>query len=697
MKKILSIALFALFFKFSFAQNDIDRSKPPKAGPAPVISIPDPTIFTLSNGMTVIVVENHKLPKVSATLNIDRGPVEEGKKAGLLELTGQMLGEGTTKTSKEKFDEAVDFIGANVGLNSSGGYASALSRYFESAFFLMAEAIQQPAFPEESFNKLKNQTLTALKSEEKSATAISKRVSDALSYGKKTAQGEFVTEETINNISLNDIKKAYQKYISPSRSYLTFVGDITPEAAKALTEKAFGDWKGKKQKLAKKRQVKNTDATEINFVDVPTAVQAEISVGNLIDNPLSNPDYHALLLANQILGGGAESKLFLNLREKHGFTYGSYSKTGSGRYQSRFSSTAQVRSEKADSAVAEIISEINNMREGKITQEELEAAKALYNGSFALGMEDPAKAATYASNILINELPKDFYRTFLQKVNDVTLNDVQRVSVKYFEKDKSRIVIVGNGSKILPNLSRLGYPVKLYDKYANPSEPKKEKVASKSTSPQPSTATASSIIEGFLKAIGGIEEISKIYSTKSIITLEVMGTQLSGEDVKMAPDKRKTEIKMGKNVIMKKIFDGKKGLTSQMGKTKDFDDKEIKESQDERAIVPQLFYLSSDHNLNFAGTEKIGEEDAYKLRVTKPSGNISTEYYSTKSGLLLKEESLKAVEGTEINVETNYTDYKKAGNILLPFTITRNANGQEFKLTISEIKINEGVTDEDFK
>ncbi len=697
MKKILSLAIFALFVKCSFAQNDIDRSKPPKAGPAPVISIPDPTIFTLPNGMTVIVVENHKLPKVSATLSIDRGPVEEGKKAGLLDLTGQMLGEGTTKTSKEKFDEAVDFIGANVGLNSSGGYASALSRYFESAFLLMAEAIQQPAFPEESFNKLKNQTLTALKSEEKSATAISKRVSDALSYGKKTAQGEFVTEETINNISLNDIKKSYQKYISPSRSYLTFVGDITPEAAKALTEKAFGAWKGNKQKLAKNRKVKNTDATEINFVDVPTAVQAEISVGNLIDNPLSNPDYHALLLANQILGGGAESKLFLNLREKHGFTYGSYSKTGSGRYQSRFSSTAQVRSEKADSAVAEIISEINNMREGKITQEELDAAKALYNGSFALGMEDPAKAATYASNILINELPKDFYRTFLQKVNNVTLSDVQRVSVKYFEKDKSRIVIVGNGDKIIPNLQRLSYPVKFYDKYANPSEPKKEKKSSSESDIKSKAVSASSVIDSYIKAIGGKEAGSAIKTTKSSITIDLMGAQLNGEEIKMAPNKRYTEIRMGENKVMQKLFDGTKGYQAQMGQKKEMDEQEIKEELDDKAIIPQLHYQSADYKMTYEGQENVGEEQANKIKIEKPSGKVSFEYYSAKTGLLLKEESSKNVEGTEMNISVVYSNYKKTGKVTLPYTIVQTANGREFQINIGEIKINEGVTEDNFK
>ena len=314
MKKIIIVALGMIFLHSAGAQTKVDRSKRPAAGPAPVISIKDPVIFNMSNGMTVLVVENHKIPKVRAILNIDRGPVKEGKKAGVMDLMGQMLGEGTTSMSKDKFDEAVDIIGANVDLNSSGGSASALTRYFDKAFMLMADALKNPSFPDESFKKLQSQTITGLKSNEKSTRVIADRVNTALSYGKETAMGEFTTEESVKGLSLNDVKDAYKSYITPSRSYLTFVGDITPAAAKALAEKAFGKWTGTKLALPIIADVQNPAKTEIDFVDLPTAVQGELRGGNLITNPMNGSDYHALLLANHILGGGAESKLFMNLR-----------------------------------------------------------------------------------------------------------------------------------------------------------------------------------------------------------------------------------------------------------------------------------------------------------------------------------------------------------------------------------------------
>jgi predicted Zn-dependent peptidase len=150
----------------------------------------------------------------------------------------------------------------------------------------------------------------------------------------------------------------------------------------------------------------------------------------------------------------------MNLREKHGFTYGSYSRVGSGRYQSQFTASAAVRTDKVDSAIAEMIHEILNMRDGKITAEELEIAKAKYNGSFALKMEDPATTANYASNILINNLPKNFYSVFLQKINAVTIDDIQRVAKNYFSEDRGRVVIVGNAKKYCPTWQDWGIPLR---------------------------------------------------------------------------------------------------------------------------------------------------------------------------------------------------------------------------------------------
>ncbi len=696
MNKILCLLCGCVLSLIVHAQ-EIDRSKPPQAAPARPVSFADPTTFTLPNGLTILIVENHKLPKVSATLSIDMGPIKEGNKAGVMNLMGQMLSEGTTKTPKAKFDEAIDLIGANVDLFYSGGSTSALTRYFEKAFLLMAEGLRYPAFPQESFEKLKTQAITGFKSGERSAATISGRVEKALSYGKNSPMGEFETEETIKGITLEDVKQYYRNYITPSRAYLTFVGDITPGAAKSMALKAFGDWKGKKLELPEIKTAANVRNTEINFVDLPSAVQSEIRVTTLISNPMNNPDYHALLLANQVLGGGFESKLFMNLREKHGFTYGSYANVGASRFQSQFTASAQVRSEKSDSAIAEMLKEIEHMRSGNITAEELQIAKAKFNGDFALGMEDPARSATYASNILINNLPKDFYRTYLQKINSVTVADIKKVSNKYFNPVNSRIVLVGNGDKVLPTLSRLGYTIKHYDKYATPVD-KKSTDAVIGESPKTSDAiSAFKLIEDYLQALGGKDAIKKINSVKTSISMEMMGRQITGTDTRLTPNKQSTELKMGTMSVYKKVFDGTNGYQAQMGQKKDFDEKEIKEALDERGIIPQLFYIGADFTASYLGTGKVGNENAYKLKITKPSGKTSVEYYSMKTSLLLREETSTTTAQGEVTITTDYSNYKKVGNVLFPFTITQLSGEQEVVMNATEIKINEGVTEADFK
>ena len=692
MRKLILILTIALLFQNSFAQ--IDRTKPPKAGPAPIIKISDPVITKLPNGITVLVVENHKLPRVTASYSIDAGPVTEGKKAGLLDITGAMLEEGTTVRSKAAFDEAVDRMGANVSLSSNGGNVGALTRYFDSAFFLMAEALKKPSFKQESFDKLKSQIITGLMSQEKSVSAVAGRVTPALAFGVNHPMGEFQTEASINGLTLNDVKQAYQKYITPSRGYLTFVGDITPAKAQALATKAFATWKGAPLTLEKLSMVTNPSTTEINLVDMPNAVQSEVRVTNLVSLPMSHPDYFPVLLANQVLGGGAESKLFMNLREKHGFTYGAYSNIGTGRFQTQFTAAAAVRNAKTDSAIVEFLNEINNIRTQKVTDDELSLVKAKYNGDFALGLENPARIASFASNILINNLPKDFYRTYLQKINAVTADDIQRVANKYFNRDNTRVIVVGKAAEVTEGLKKLGYPVKMFDKYADPIS------ATTSTTTAPAV-DAKTIIGDYLKAIGGTEELQKVKSMTVNLGMAMQGMTLDVQQKKMYPNMELTTVKMGGNVVNKSLFDGTTGYQEQMGQKKDMSKEDIDEKKGQTSLFEQIDYLTGNYKLKVSGTEKVEGKDAYKLEVTLPGGKSQTEYYDTQSHLLVRLVKEVAANNMTILNTVTFGDYKKVGNVLFPYTqqVSVSANGQEqnFEMKATDIKINEGVTAADFK
>lgn len=696
MKKIYFIIAGALLLANAEAQTKLDRSKRPKAGPAPVITIADPVTYKLANGITVLVVENHKLPKVTASYSIDAGPITEGAKAGVISLMGGMLNEGTKNKTKAEFDEAVDQMGANVSLSASGGSASALTRYFEKSFLLMAEALKEPAFPAESFEKLKSQTITGLKSSERSVKDIAGRVTPALIYGVNHPSGEFETEATVNALTLDDVKAAYSKYVTPSRGFLIFVGDIKPEAAKALAEKAFGSWKGAALTLPVLPLVKNPVKTEIDLVDVPNAVQSEIRVANLVELPLSSPDYFPLLLANQILGGGSDAYLFKNLREKHGFTYGAYSSISAGRYQTTFAASASVRNEKTDSAVAEFLNEIQRIRTTKVALEDLNRAKALYNGSFALGMENTARIATYATNILLNNLPKDFYRTYLQKLNAVTVDDIQRVAVKYFGAPASRIIVVGKAAQVEPGLKKLGYTVNQFDRFAQPV------TANSAAAAKAATVKPQVVVGDYLKAIGGVEELKKVQSIYMKMDLSMQGMNLLVEQKAMAPNKSSIAVSMMGNVVDKQVFDGTNGYGERGGQKQPMPAEEAAAKKAQTCLFEQVDYLSNPaFKLEVKGIEKINGKDAYRLEVTTPAGKTQTEYYDVATKLLVKSETAAEMNGVSMNQIQEFSDYRRVGNVLLPYKLaqTIEAGGQQqaMNFTVTEAKLNEGVTEADFK
>ncbi len=694
MKKFIMIAAGALLMQYAQAQNTIDRSKQPKPGAAPVITLKDPVIFKLPNGITLLTVEDHRLPKVSANLSIDAGPITEGNKAGVINLMGGMLNEGTLTMPKAAFDEAVDKIGANVDLSSNGGRVEALTRYFKTAFSLMGLALKEPAFTQESFDKLKTQAITGLKTQAKSAPAISSRVTNALTYGKTHPNGEFETEESIQNLTLNDVKEAYAKYITPSRAYLTIIGDITPADAKQLAIQILGNWKGVQLTLPKLPLVSNPAKAEIDLIDLPNAVQSEIKVVNLVDLKKNNPDYFPVLLANYILGGGANSRLFMDLREKHGFTYGAYSSLSAGRFQTTFQASAAVRTAKTDSAIASFLSQIKRIRTEKVTDEELVNAKSLYNGSFALNLEDPARTATFASNIILENLPADFYKTYLQKINAVTADDIIRVAQKYISYDNTRIIVVGNIAKMPDGLKKCGYPVNLFDAFANPVTESK---------PQASVdVKPADVFKAYIDAIGGLTEIKNLKSYAATFTMAMQGMSLAVDQKKLAPNKEVMSIKMGDNVMMKALFDGDKGFQQQGPGKKDMTAEEIAQKKVFTSLIEQVDYLQNPaFKFTLKGVQKLNGNDAYQVDITDPIGKITTEYYDSKSKLLVKTETTTQEGTVSITTTVEFSDYRKVGNLMFPFKQSYNisAGGQEqkFDWTATDIKLNAGVTADDFK
>lgn len=464
MKKQLIVLLSLLYIPM---QAQVDRSQP-KPGPAPEINITSPKQFELSNGLKVLIVENHKLPRVSYSLNFDNKPYLEGSLIGVDDMLAGLMGNGTTKTEKSVFVEEIDYLGASIHFHSSGASASTLSKYGERVLELMAEGILFPKFTQEELVKEKAKYIEGLKASEKNAKVIADRVQNALVYGTGHPFGEFETEESLQRVELKDVAYHYSQFFVPEEAYLIVVGDVKFEEVKSQIERLFSVWKRGSAPDETYKTPEDVVETEINIVDVPHAVQSEIAVLNTIDLPVSSPDYFSVILANQILGGGGEGRLFLNLREKHGWTYGAYSSTKASKYISKFKASTSVRNEVTDSAVVEILNEIKRMCVEKVSDEDLKNAKAKYIGNFVMGIEKPTTVARHALNIKSQGLPEDFYRNFIKSIQEVTVEDIQSVSKKYFKSAQLRIVVVGKLNEIESGLLKLGYPVNYFDTKAEP-------------------------------------------------------------------------------------------------------------------------------------------------------------------------------------------------------------------------------------
>jgi zinc protease len=679
MKKILIIVTSLLL---TFTMQAQDRPQP-KPGPAPKINIGKPQTFELPNGLKVLVVENHKLPRVSYSLTIDTPPYAEGAKKGVSDLTGALMGNGTKTVSKDDFNEEVDFLGASINFSSSGAFASGLSKYSQRILELMADGALNPLFTQEQFDKEKAKLIEGLKSQEKSVPAIARRVENVLAYGKNHPRGEYVSEETVNAISLEDVKQNYITYFTPSNAYLVIVGDVKFNEVKSSVEILFTSWKKGTAPAASYTNPKDVQYTQINFVDAPNAVQSEIAAVHITNLKMTDKDYFAALLANQILGGDFNSYLNMNLREAHGWTYGARSILRGNKYVNNFAATTQVRNAVTDSAVVEILKEIKRIRTEKVSDDVLKNVKAGYVGNFVMQIEKPATVARYALQTKTQGLPADFFENYIKNINAVTADDILRVSKKYFLEDNLRILVVSKAADVLPGLEKLNIPIFYFDKYGN----KVDKPVAKAVS---ADVSAKSVLEKYINAIGGQKALSEVKTIMTTSSGTIQGTALEMTAKVSSSNKMAVEMKAMGMSLMKQVVNENGGYMVQQGQRKDLTGEEFAEMKSSAVPFEELNLLNKS-DLTLGAVENINGADAYAIKNGK-----TTYYFDVKSGLKVGEAKEMEQMGQKMTQTTYYADYKEVKGIKFPHKTTLNI-GMELELITSDVKINEGVTEEDFK
>lgn len=687
MKKYIFLLLAGLL-STTVGFSQIDRSKQPTPGPAPQVNLTKPQTFKLDNGLTVMVVENHKLPAVRIQLLIDNPPHASGEKAGVASLFSSLMGNGTTSISKDAFNEEVDYLGAGIYFGSENAYARSLSEYFPRIMELMADAIKNPLFTQEEFTKEQDKLIEGLKSQEKDVTAVSSRMRSALIFGKDHPQGEFTTEERVTNLTLNDVEKFYDNFYNPKNAYLVVVGDVKFKDVEQLVKQHLSDWKVKAVPSATYSDPTDVQYTQINFIDMPNAVQSEIGVANLVHLKMNDPDYFPVLIANKVLGGGFTSLLNMNLREKHGWTYGAFSHTGADKYVTRFMAATSVRNAVTDSAVVEMLKEIRFMRDNKVTAQQLNTAKAKFVGDFVLALERPETIANYALRIATQNLSQDFYADYLKKINAVTAEDVERVAKKYYKPENLRIIIVGKGSEVLNGLKNIqgpagkNIPVLYFDKFGNSVEEPNYEMAS--------DVNVETVLNNYINAIGGRKALEKVATIKTIGSAEMQGMQLNLETINTTKNQSSTIISMGGQALQKEVFDGTKGYSLGQGQRVDYSEEQIETAKIQSVPFKEL----NAKNAKLVRMDQVNEKDAYVVVF----GNDETEaFYDKESGLLVQQQTAMEMMGQTFTSTINFEDYKEVEGIKIPYTYKQSMGPQEIVFKIDEIIINNDVSDDDFK
>jgi zinc protease len=432
------------------------------------VTLPKAYETKLGNGLHVVVLENHKLPTFTMQMVILSGGLNApADQPATAQYAATMLREGTKTRASRQIAEAIESLGATLSANSglsspiSTVTAGGLTENFDQIMELFADVILNPSFPAEDLNKLKNRAVAQLRFQRSQPGFLASEMFSKVMYGEHPASRVAPTPAQIQGLTPESLKQFHAAYYKPNNAIFAIVGDIKPAEIVAKLEKTFGAWRRGDVPQLNLPKVSEPGPSKIYLIDRPGSEQTNLILGNLAIER-NDPDYYALDVMNQVLGGGASARLFLNLREDKGYTYGAYSGFTAAKYRGAFRASAEVQTDVTKGSMDELIYEFKRIRDEKTPTDEFDRAKRTIVGSFALQLESPQSLLGNIITQKIYNLPADYWDTYPQKIAEVTADDVQRVAKKYLDLTKLQIVAVGDAKRIVDVMKQFG-TAELYD------------------------------------------------------------------------------------------------------------------------------------------------------------------------------------------------------------------------------------------
>ena len=445
------------------------RKTQPQPGPAPELHLPVPTEFKLENGLKALLVEDHALPVVTAEIVSRAGSVDNPQdKSGLATLTAEVMGDGTSSRSLTQLAEDQEsigtMIGTSAGMDNSTVSMGLLTYHLDKGMELLSDVVQHPAFRAEDFDRRRKQRLLRISQETDNVQNMALRVGPKLLFGDQPyGMASSGTAESVNSFTASDISGFYSGHYVPGDSALVLAGDLTRAEAEKLAKQYFGNWSGTAAPAVSVPAASAPPATHVVIVDKPGAPQTMLAAFGF-GVPANSPDADALDVLNYTLGGSFGSRINMNLREEHGYTYGAQTVFREYRESGAFFSVALVRTDVTAPAAKEMMKEIRNFPVNPSTEAELNDAKESSIRSLPGDFETTSAIAGAISSIFVYDYPLDHYAALPAKYQAITQADIARVAKQYLHPDQLIVLAAGDRSKIEAPLKDAGVgPVEVRD------------------------------------------------------------------------------------------------------------------------------------------------------------------------------------------------------------------------------------------
>jgi zinc protease len=462
--------------KYNKPKDNFDRSKMPASGANPVVKVPDFWKKKLSNGVTAIGVENNEIPVVNVNVYLKGGNILEQKdlsKAGLTNLFTSMMSEDTKDRSSEEINLALEKLGSSINVyNSTDAIifsVQSLSKNLSKTLDILKERMLRPKFTEETFNRLKRQTIEGIKNSKSQASSVANVVFDKINYGENNILGvaDRGTEETVKNITLKDIQDYYDQYISSNGAQVVVVGNVKEK--EVLPQLSFLDQLPKKVvDLPSVPAAPGVEKTKIYVVNIPNAAQTEFRVGYVTNLKYdATGDYYKANLSNYNLGGGFNSRLNIKLREDKGWTYGARSGFAGNKYTGTFAFSSGIRANATDSALAALLADLKEYNSKGPDDTEVAFMKSSIGQSDARNYETGGQKAAFLSRMLIYNLPANFVDQQTKILNNISPKEIGSLAKKYYDINKMNILLVGDKNQFMPALKDFGYEIVELDANGN--------------------------------------------------------------------------------------------------------------------------------------------------------------------------------------------------------------------------------------